>query len=166
MSNDIRKAPNSNEKRAIMYVASFDARLGLDCMCLEKRLKSIPDLWRQYRIAMAAIDKVVDGLYETMPPESLLSIRRMCDNSNVILQPKNAIDRTSDVEVAHTDDLRVLVNETMKANCAMCLKEGAEIRKCHIRKALTNIAAPTEFKSGNMCDYAYVAANNNLGEYI
>lgn len=166
MSNDIRKALNSNEKRAIMYVASLDARLSLDCKCLEKRLKSVPDLWRQYRIAMTAIDKVVDGLYSTIPKEGLLSISRMCDNSDVVLQPKNELNRSSDIEVAHTDDLRVLINETMKANCAMCLKEGAEIRKCPIRKALTNIAPPTEFKAGVMCNYAYVAANNNLGEYI
>lgn len=63
------------------------------------------------------------------------------------------------------EDVSVLINAAMAAECAMCIKEGAEAGMCRLRKAMMNLAPPNAV-SGFGCPYQNVARDSVYGEYI
>ena len=167
MSDEVKRTEaNSREIRAIEYAAGLDMQLPSDGGYLKERLKSVPDLWRQYRIAKVAIDKVVEGLYETLPTKTLLRLNRLCTQGEIIFRPKSTLNKSTDTQIVLDKDLKVLINAAMGSKCAFCVKTGKESRKCELRNALMNIVPPDYIDNGLLCDYAVVAANCDLEDYI
>lgn len=157
---------NAKELHTIEYISALDARLANNEKYLEKRLKSVPDAWRQYRIARSAVDKVINGLYTTLTPENRFHMQNLAVNGEVIIRPRNSLNKTTDCQIVLSKDLKKLINAAMGSNCAMCLKDGREIKKCELRKALLNICPPSDVSGESLCVFTQVAANCELGEYI
>ena len=144
---------NARELRAIEYIGALDARLTLNEKYLEPRLRSVPDLYRQYRIAKVATEKVIDGLYSTMDQKSLLYLRRVCENSELIFRPKSVLNDATDTQVVLTKDLLTLVGAVADSCCSLCIRTGREIKNCQIRKALMNIAPLNNITDSALCEY-------------
>lgn len=157
---------NAKELHTIEFISALDARLTKNEKYLEKRLKSVPDLWRQYRIARSAVAKVLDGLYTTMTPENMLHMRNLAANGEVVVRPVNSLNKSTDCQILLRKDLDKLINITIGSTCAMCLKEGREIKKCELRKALLNICPPSIVSTDGLCVFTQVAANCEYGDYI
>ena len=149
-----RTEMSSRELHAAEYIASLDLRLYDGERHLEKRLRSVPDLWRQYRIARSAIEKVIDGLYDTMPLHTLAHFKAVSTNIEVILRPKSVLNNSTNSQVVLNKDIITLVNHCIESECSMCLKTKGEIKKCKLRKALMNIAPVTDVGFSSLCEYA------------
>lgn len=164
----IRKTEaNSREIHAIEFIAGLDNRLAKDGKYLENRLRSVPDLWRQYRIAKTATEKVIDGLYETLEPKVLARLTRLCTFGEVYFRYESPVNKATDAQLVLDKDIDVLVNTAMSSTCAFCMKTGTEIKECELRRSLMNIAPPTVlFEGSSLCEYAAVAHDNELGDYI
>lgn len=157
----------SRELRLIEYIGGVQTRLELGDPDLEKRIKSVPDLWRQWRIATVAIAKVLDGLYDTMPHRALERMQVLCERGEWVLRPKSPINKRTDSEIILEKDFNVLVNTAMSARCAFCMNDGKAIKECELRKVLLNVAPPNKLDSNStLCPYAQVALENDLGNYI
>jgi hypothetical protein len=76
------------------------------------------------------------------------------------------IKMPDDVQIMMKDDLKLLINTSIAAECAMCVKDGREQKKCALRKALENIAPTAAVHENGLCAYVDVAAGNAFGEYI
>ena len=157
---------NSRELRAITHIAVLDNSFEQDGQYLEKRLRSVPDLYRQYRIAKAAMSKALSGLYDTLPLSSLLRLQKTCANSEVLVRPKTTLAVQNDSLIVLQKDMTTLINAAMSAQCAVCLKVGKETKKCELRKCLLNIVPPEEIDNTFMCEYAKVASESELGNYL
>lgn len=158
------KEPNSREVAGIEYLAAIDCQLIHNEKHLEARLKSIPDAWRQYRIAQSAIGKVIESLYATVPQKTLVHMQRLASNGEVIIRQRS-ITKTSEAQLVPEDVLKMLINFTMESQCAICLKRGKEAQRCKLRRGLMLIAPPDTVNETG-CSYSDVAMQNNLGEYI
>ena len=146
---------NSRELHAIEYIAALDRRLADSKKPLEKRLRSVPDLWRQYRIAETAVSKTLDGLYSTMTLSGLDHMLRVCEKSEVILRPKSVLNASLDSQVIRTKDLVILIQAALNSHCSMCMNTGFEIKQCELRKALMNVAPLVEVDPNtSLCGYA------------
>jgi len=159
------REPNARELHGIEYLAALDQRLTEYESVLRRRLQETPDGWRQYRIAEAAVDKVITGLYGTVPEKTLKHMRRLSETGQVIIRPKPIVP-VDDPQIVLTSVLKVLVNTSIASECSICLKEGAEVKKCKLRKALMLSAPPKELTDGPRCPYADVAVGCALGEYL
>jgi hypothetical protein len=156
MPNDIpRTETSSRELHAIEYVAGIDARLVESEKYLEKRLRSVPDLYRQYRIARVATEKVLNGLYSTMTPRALNHLTRMNQQSEIVFRPKSILNKSTDSQVVLTKDLKVLIREALSSKCSMCMGAPGEIKECELRKALLNVAPLKDIREGSLCGYVY-----------
>lgn len=91
---------------------------------------------------------------------------RLCSCGQVIIRPRPMIKMPDDTQVVLSDDLKVLINKVISAECAMCLKAPSEQKKCKLRKALYNIAPTEEVYRNGLCSYVDVAAAHDLEEYI
>ena len=89
---------------------------------------------------------------------------RLADSYEVIIRPKNrAIDNK--MVLADSRHVNTLVNTSMAAECAICIKSDAEIRKCPLRKALMFVAPPSRIPDNGRCPYSEIALCHDLGAY-
>lgn len=158
------KEPNSYELTGIEFLAALDNQLAASEKHLESRLHSVPDGWRQYRIAQTAIRKVVEGVYATLPEKTLRHMMIVTRNGEAIIRQRS-FTKTNDAQLVPEDVLRMLINTTMSAQCAICLKDGKEAKRCKLRKALMLIAPP-DVVNEDGCSYSDVALQNEPGNYI
>lgn len=162
----MRTEVTSREMRAIEVIAGLDNRLAKDEQYLEARLKSIPDIWRTYRLAKVSIEKVIDGLYTTLPGNQLLHMRNLQTNGEIVFRSRSPLNSRTDTQIVLSNDLKYLINESMRQNCALCLKTDREIKKCQLRKVLMNVAPFAEKSKTSLCEYVNIATNHELGEYV
>ena len=169
MSNDVsKKEASSKEVRLIEYMAVLDKKLSESGERMEERIRSVPDLYRQYRIAQVAMDKLIRGLYDTLPPKSLRRMQREAESCEVSIRPVSSLNNFTDSRVVLLEDLDAIISVAMRSTCSICMKEGADIRKCKLRNALIDIAEHYKITDGALCEYAYEATDDVLkdGDYI
>lgn len=159
-------APNARELHNIEFLAGLDAQLIQGEEILKPRLSKIPGAWRDYRLASSRIQSVLDRVYKTLPDKTLRHMARLCQCGEVIIRPKPMIKMPDDAQIIMKDDLKLLINTSIAAECAICLKDARAQKKCALRKALENIAPTAAVHENGMCAYVDVAAGNALGEYI
>ena len=158
--NDIRRSEaSSRELHAVEFIAGLDERLNASRGYLEKRLRSVPDCYRQYRIAETAVGKVLTGLYSTMEVSALNHMLRVSNQSEIVIRPKSVLNRSTDSQVVLTKDLITVVNAAVGDACSMCIKTGRDVKRCELRKALLNMAPLDKLDNGIYCGYSHVGCN-------
>lgn len=157
---------NAREIHSIEFLAGLDAQLVQGQETLRDRLKLIPNGWRDYRLAVTRLERVLDAIYATLPTRTLLHMQRLCQCGQIIIRPKPAIRLPDDVQIVNTGDLRMLINAAISAECAMCVNDAAGQKSCKLRKALERIAPTAALKENGLCAYTDVAAGNEYGKYI
>lgn len=165
MANDIREA-NGHEMVGIEMLAALDAHLIRDEEHLQDRLKTIPNAWRDYRLAKSLIEKIVGKLYDTLPQKQLLHMQRLASTFEVVVRPKPFTKRGAYMSAIDNLDLKVLINTVMNDECAMCLKDYRECKKCPIRSALMNVAPPNKVGNNSFCEYRNITVQREDGDYL
>jgi len=158
------KEPNAREVHAVEFIAGLDQQLVFNEKFLEERLKEA-GLWRWYRIAMSAVEKVIDGLYATLPQKTMKHMQRLNECGEIVIRPKGAI-KYDDVQIVQTDDLRVLINTALMGECVMCVKDRAEQKGCKFRKSMARIVPANKLPKDGTCPYLDVVVRGKYGEYI
>ena len=156
----------AGELHVVEMVAALHAQLYKAGNTLEKRLRSFPDGWRQYRMAMSAADKMLDGLYMTVPDRTLVHMIRLMDKGECIIRPQPASRAADDVQILLTEDVKRLVNVVIANECATCLRDPQEQRRCKLRKTLLNAVPPKEIADSKRCPYIDVAVKSEHQKYI
>ena len=157
---------NAREVHAIEFLAGLDCQLIHDQEILRKRLESIPNGWRNFRLAVTTTQKILDQVYDTLPTKTLLHMQRLCKYGEVIIRPRPMIKMPDDVQIVAKDDLIMLLNTTIGSECALCVKDAAEQKKCKLRKCLMNVAPTGALRPDGLCSYIDVVTGNELGKYI
>lgn len=157
---------SGKEIKNIEFLAGLDAQLIQGQEILKDRLALIPNGWRNFRLAVTTTQKVLDGIYETLPVKILRHMDRLCQCGHVIIRPRPMIKMPDDVQIVMSDDLRMLINTAMMHECAMCLKAPPEQKSCKLRKALQNIAPTEKIHHNGLCSYTDVVTAHKLGNYI
>lgn len=158
---------NAREIHIIEFLAGLDCQLMQGQEILKPRLDHIPNGWRDFRLAVTRTQKVLDRVYETLPTKTLKHMDRLCRLGEVVIRPKPLIrSPQDDVQIVTNADLKVLINTSIAAECAMCVKDGREQKKCTLRSVLETIAPTAAVKANGLCAYTEVATQNELGHYI
>ncbi|MDL2317676.1 hypothetical protein LJC74_01090 [Eubacteriales bacterium OttesenSCG-928-A19] len=152
-----RKEANGREVSVILNMALLDGNLRHGGDALKKRLQSIPHGWRNYRLASSIIDKLVVQIYETMTGKQLQSLQRTIKTSESVIRPKQISKGPGWLTITDEDAER-LVNTAMANECAICLKSGADIKKCKLRRSLLNVAPPDDLLTHG-CAYQQIAVD-------
>lgn len=128
--------------------------------------RSGPLGWMRYRQALGILDKLLDGIYEVIPLKNLKALDNMMRNGEVGIKLRRAGAYDDDMTVVPVDDLRVLINTAMHAECAMCLKGRADIKRCALRRAMDAINPPRKMETMSCVYRDCVVASEMPGEYI
>lgn len=158
--------PNAKELHAIEYIAGLDANLVLAQDVLKERLKMLPNGWRDFRLALKTTERVLDGIYATVPEKTCRHMVRLCQCGEVVIRPKRFTKCPDDVQIVMDDDLRLLINMAIRNECAMCVLDAQGQKKCKLRKTLERVAPTAKVHGNGLCAYVDVARDNDYGEYV
>lgn len=157
---------NAREVHVIEFLAGLDAQLVEGQEILRDRLRLIPNGWRDFRLATKSTERVLDAVYNTLPNKTLIHMQKLAQNGQIVIRPKPTVKMHDDMQIVCADDLKLLINTTISSECAICVKDAREQKKCKLRKTLMNIAPTAELRKDGLCAYIDVVAGNELGEYI
>lgn len=113
---------NAREIHNIEFLAGLDTQLIQGQEILRDRLALVPNGWRNFRLAVTTTEKVLNGIYETLPMRTLRHMDRLCKCGEVVIRPKPIIKLLDDAQIVLSEDLRMLINMVVAAECAVCLK--------------------------------------------
>ena len=107
---------------------------------LEKRLRRLGGgVWRDWRMLMVKLDRVMRALLSTVPVNKLQQINRNFGMTRVYIKTEapgiKTMDDTSYVYVP-ARALDYVLNIMIENNCLLCDKSEIEGRKCEHRRAL------------------------------
>lgn len=158
---------NSHELHCIAFLAGLDSQLHVHEQHIEQRLKRIPGAWRDYRLALRMIEKVVDAVYATMPGKTKQRLIMLHENGEVVIRPRPASATRAYVQIVANEDMKIIANKAIENECAICMKREGEVRSCALRRALLTVCPPTQINDeGGGCPYQNVAQSHDLGHYM
>lgn len=105
---------------------------------MERRVRAIPNGWRNLRLCRTLLDQLVMDLVGTLQQEKVAAMKRMLPRMKfkVVCGP-NATKTQDDEAILSMKDLDVLVHYAHEANCMMCLE--ANCRACKLGKTLDGV---------------------------
>lgn len=159
-----KREMNAREIHALELIAGLDCQLQRGSTTLQERLRDA-GVWQKYRTAMAMLERTLDALYRTIPDKTMRHMVRLLEVGQIVIRPKPMVD-ARDVQIVQAEDLKILINETIKGNCALCMERGGKVRSCPIRRALAEIAPTEALPEDGSCAYQHVAQGNDYGQYI
>lgn len=123
---------------------------------LEKRLRSIPRGWIRFRQAMGLLDRMFIDLEPTINDRQLCQINNTIRGGEISVQLRRADAYDDDMNVVRADTLGVVVGAAMRAECMICVKERADIKRCKLRKAIDELCPPESYET-HTCVYRDLA---------
>ena len=126
---------------------------------LRQRLKSFPRGWMQFRQAMGLLDAMFKGLEKTITDRQLLQINNTIANGEVSVKLRRAGAYDDDMNVVRADTLGVVVGSAMRAECMLCVKDRADIKRCALRKAIDELCPPESYET-HTCVYRDLALDH------
>ena len=154
---------NGKELRALEFASVLDLKLCESGDALRERLQEIPNGWRQWRLVTTTLNKLLQQLYDVIPMKNLRHMQNLMAFGEVLIR-MNAPVHTPEYTLLREDDLKELMNTAIRHECGLCLKEGREIDRCPLRRAMWNIAPPMK-EHPISCEYSLIAMAMNAGTY-
>ena len=126
---------------------------------LEKRLRSFPRGWMQFRQAMGLLEAMFNGLERTITDRQLEQINNTIRGGEVCVKLRRAGAYDDDMNVVRADALGAVVGAAMRAECMICVKNTADIKRCALRKAIDELCPPDSYETGS-CVYRDLALDH------
>lgn len=135
--------------------------------CRDRARKAGKWIWRDIRLLQCLVNRVQDALIRTMPDSRAAYYSAYARNGHYEMHIDGPI-RTPRLVVITDQHLAAICEAAIESECAMCIREGAEIGQCMLREALTEVAPPTETEEGRWrrCEYRRAAGDLLHGEEV
>lgn len=163
---DVDMMPLSGkELKCVEYLVAMESRVLEVGDAMRERLKKIPNGWRQFRLLVSTLDRLMPEVYDTVPNKTRMYLKNIMENGEVLIR-FIPVSRNPEWKLVKDEDLAVLINLAMAGECAICMKQGREAKKCKLRGALENIAPPLEGHPAGGCGYMNVVLGCDIGHYV
>lgn len=113
-------------------------------MVIKPRIRHIPGAWRNYKSGLALMGRAMNAALQTVPDDQFNRISTLFDYAEITLDlPKASVNgRGGSVLAVDSAQLMALVYYAMRNECAICLKEGGEAKRCELYAALKGCYEP------------------------
>lgn len=161
----LKTKPNKAENNFMLDLMILKNSLAVRSEAVRDRLQRVnPHAWRDLRLLQSLVGKIQDQLIQTMPESRLEYYWALAKHGRYHLDVEGPLRQgrmvlISDINLAYLCEL-VMENE-----CIMCLKDGKEVQRCPVRKALLEVAPPTEVLDFG-CEYANAAGQLVNGKEV
>ena len=102
---------------------------------MRDRLSMLPNGWNRFRRATGALLHLCDDMLCTLIPGQLYTLNETNDRGMISITVKKATGIPNMGSYVMSEELQTIANAAQNGECAICMKEGGEIRSCPLRKA-------------------------------
>ena len=158
--------PNRAENRFQTNLMVILHTLLSDREAAEKRLREYGYKWarRDIGLLISLDNRLQEQMLSTMPDRRIAYYQKMAKEAQIVVEFPGAA-RTDRHVMMEVEDLAALAEAAMRGECAMCIKEGRDVKRCRLREALLPVAPPTEW-SRNGCEYRQQAGQLIQGDEV
>lgn len=140
----MRTDMDAKELQGVEFLSALSGQMGKYCDRLKPRFQNIPNGWRQYRMIQSALRNLLVAMYDTMTEKSLLRMKNMMQYGEVKIAIAPIERHALGYITVPEKDLATITTAALQNECVMCIKEGDEVKKCPLRKAMWEILPPDE----------------------
>ena len=131
---------------------------------VKERLEPFKGAWRDLKLMEKLAEKIQECLSATLPPEKLLKYQKLVKHGKIYLDFPGASPKDDHILVS-AKNAAFLAEYAIKGECALCMKDGREVKRCPLRDALLSIAPPTKVSEIG-CEYRSVAGDLLSGREV
>ena len=142
-----KKLTGEELRMVVLLQLMWGALRGSGAKTLEKRLRDTPSGWKMFRQAFGLLSRSFDQLEDTIPLRQLHQINSTIHNGEVAVKLKRAGKYDDDMNVVRADALALAVGYAMRGECALCVKDRADIKRCPLRKAIDELCPPNTYET-------------------
>lgn len=104
---------------------------------MERRVRVIPNGWRDYKLLLHLMDRLTVSLVSTLPTEKLVSVKRMLPRMQYkVICGSQACETRKDECIVAMDDLDTLADAAHE-QCKLCVEQNCN--RCHLGKTLDRL---------------------------
>ena len=149
---DDRQELYGNERRLIEYMTAVDHFVQQYSKDIEPRMRTIKWGWRDFRNLASRLDRILRKIYDTMSVKELSRLDKLCRNGEILIRPRRAASFMNEYLTVSCADIEYVTVELMRERCGMCLNDGADIKRCELRRHLFSMCPPPR-KTDIGCEY-------------
>ena len=129
-----------NEYQALRAIFGAKNALEQTHKQLEQRVRLIPGGWRDFKLIMAVLDKLLNAVLRTIPAKKLVQIRSELSRTICEIKLQGVTGGLPDdklLTVVPQGALETVVNESMTMKCFAC--ERCDYKRCELFKAIDSL---------------------------
>lgn len=126
---------NGQESMLMQFLTATADQCDLLEPKIERRLRTIPHGWRDWKLMRSIMRRVCDMLLDTMPDKEILRLNKMLQYGEIFVRFRPPI-RDAQYQLVENAVITRIVNKIMQDECAICFREGWDIKHCQLRKDL------------------------------
>lgn len=137
---------NNREFQGIALACRLWATVNMKLMeQLEPRARRVPGAWRMLRSGLAMLGRGLDAVLSTLPDDQFDRVHAIFTQGVIEIRMPSALDGDLGLLLmpVRRGELTELAWHAMDAECAICLKDGREIKHCALAKALNGCLEPS-----------------------
>ena len=157
---------NGKELKALQLVWSLLGTMEKSSgQALEGRLRRA-GAWRMWRLATAWLRRALAQMVrETVCLEQQQMCEHVINHGSIDITVRAGV--SEDQVVVPAQALKLLADAAIGYHCVMCFKEGKEVRRCPLRRALLRACVPDSLEDVSGCVYRdLVLGSEKPGEYV
>lgn len=121
---------------------------------IEPRLKNIKGALGWWRSGTALLGRAMDAAFQTVPDDQFERMNVIFEQGELdITLPRVRInEQKGSILAVHGQALERLTYFAMRNECAICLKDRSEVKRCELYQALKGVVEPGSWESST-CPY-------------
>ena len=151
MMDEIRIRTAAELRRLLLLNALLDQVIKSE-LDLQDMARMVPKGWRDLRLSSSALKRVCNALFDLLDDKQLEYMAHTRANMEIRLAPRH-IANVDPWAMIKYSDADVLIECSMRAECHICLRTDAEVRRCKLRRVLLAFYPPDE-RIRHGCEYA------------
>ena len=113
------------------------------------RIRKIPSAWRCWRAGTALIGRALDTVMQTVPDDQFERLATIMEHGvlDINLPRVRINEEGGSILAVQGQALERLTYYAMRNECAICMKEGREAKRCDLYGALKGVIEPETWES-------------------
>lgn len=121
----------------------------LEKLVIEPRIRHIPGAWRDWKSGCAFMGRALNAALCTVPDDQFDRMSKYINEGEICIDlPKASINQQGgSIMAVDAKALQCLIYYSMRNECAICIKEGGEAKRCELYGALKGCTEPDDWKT-------------------
>lgn len=163
-----KQMPNQRENIFLQDIMVLRNDLVRYSESVHARLAPFPGAWRDLRLMLYLVRKLQATLLDTLPDKKVAQLQNIALHGKFFIELPGPLWKNRFVCVDEKS-LTVMMQAAMVGECAMCLREGRDVKRCPLRAALIAITPPEKILDKHQvmgCEYWDIGGALARGESV